>query len=357
LYPVRHFFARLPLLAAATAAVSACDIPTDLPRGWDTEWLVEASSTTVSVAQLLPTGIGVSGDGSAFTLNVSPVTFTRTLAGLCPPCATLHGATVPKPAFQHTVNGAAPLPAGGVLSDGRIVLTIVNGLTFDPLRPSVTARGSLTLVLRSGATPPGGAVIGTLLVSGADTALPPGGSITRQIDLAGRVVADRITVEATFDSPAGDPVRIDANSGLTVTAAPTQLAVSSTTLRVDGKQVSSGESVVDLTDTDGFVRDHVKRGALELTLTNPFEITGTLTLRIASRTATILKAVELAPGTTEREVTFTQEELRRMFGSELAVSVSGAVWGPAGGVVVTPRQNLGVTANLRVVVGTVEERP
>jgi hypothetical protein len=341
--------------------VTACDIPTDLPRGWDTEWLVEASSTTVPVTQLLPTGVSFGADRTTFAVTVSPVTFTQTLAGLCPPCAALHGATVPKPAFQHTFNGAATLPAGVAsvtLSSGRVDVTIVNGLTFDPIRPSATARGSLTLTLRSGT-----AVVGTpLVIDGTDTALPPGGSVTRSLDLVPGIrdrpastITERVTVDVTIDSPAGDPVRIDANSRITVTATPVGLAVSSTNLRIDGRQIRSGESIVDLTDIDGFVRDHVKRGALVLTVTNPFDITGTLTLRIASSTTTILKAIELAPGTTQREVAFTQEELRRLFGSELAVSASGAVWGPAGGVVVTPRQTLAIDASLRVVIGPVEE--
>jgi hypothetical protein len=338
----------LTALGAATAA--ACDLPSDLPRGWDTEFQVGATRSTLHVTQLLPNGIAQGTDRGLFTLTVPAATFNLSLGALCSACAVAHGLTVPKPAFQSTLGGAVPLPPGvgsASVMGGQLAVTLTNQLGFDPLRPSASARGSLTLTLRSAS-----AVIGSpVTITGAAAAFPPGASLTRQLDVPGARLTDRIIAELTFDSPLGDPLTLDATQRVVVTTSASQLAVGSANVRVAGKQVTTAESLFDLRDLDGFVRDHAKSGSLLLIVTNPFEITGTLTLRINSPTSTIFKPVLLGPGTQRPEIELTREELRRIVGAELAVGAAGAAWGPDGGVPVTPRQSLTIDSTLRLVMG------
>jgi hypothetical protein len=343
----------LGLAAAAMLVAAACDLPSDLPRGWDTEFQIEATRSTLPVTQLLPTGISMGTDRASFTLALAPVTFDLSLATLCSACPGVHGQTVPKPAFDSTLTRAVPLPsdvASTTLAAGRADVTLTNQLGFDPLRPGAGARGSLTLKLKSGNTVLGMPVV----IDGSASAFPPGGSVTRPFDLTGVTVTDPLTVELRLDSPVGDPVTVNTSGRLVVAVSGSQLAVASANVRVTGKQVVSGESVFDLRDMDGYVRDHLKRGSLLITVVNPFDVTGTLTLRVGSPTATIFKPVALSAGTQQSEVEFTPDEVRRLVGSELAVSVQGAVWGPAAGVLVTPRQVLSIDAVLRVTLGPLD---
>ena len=315
---------------------------------------MEATRSTLPVTQLLPTGIAQGTDRGMFTLSVPAATSNLSLGAMCSACAVASGLTVPKPAFQSTLSNPVPLPVdvrAASIAGGQLEVTLTNQLGFDPLRPSASARGSLTLTVRSG-----GVVVGApVTISGNANALPPGSSLTRQLDVSGATVTDLILVELTFDSPSGDPVTLDATrQRLVVTTAASQLSVGSANVRVAGRQVTTGESVFDLRDMDGFVRDHLKRGSLLLVVSNPFEITGTLSLRISSPTSTILKPVLLGPGTQRREIEFTQGELRRIVGAELAVAASGAVWGPDSGVAVNPRQSLTIDSTLRVVMGPLQ---
>jgi hypothetical protein len=302
------------------------------------------------VAQLLPNGLSPAADRAAFTVALGPASFEPTLGSFCPACSTLDGQTLPKPAFQSTLALAVPLPSGvtsAALASGRLDVALTNQLGFDPLRPGAGARGSLTLTLRGGSTVLGAPVV----IHGSDAALSDGGSVSRTLDLAGTTLVSPLTLEVAFDSPAGDPVTLDAARRLTVTIVGSRLEAASAKVRVSGKPVASGESTFDLSDLGDFLRDQLKRGALQLTVANPFDVTGTLTLRMATPTTTILEPVVLGPGTQERQVELTREELRRIVGSEVVVSVSGSLWGPDAGVTVTPAQVLAIDAKLRVVLG------
>src|SRR5438045_3814213 len=131
----------------ALALVAACDIPTHAPN-WDMTWNVPSKSTSLSVSAILPNGVSVTPNGSAFQVNVAPVTITRTLGADCPACAAANGKTVAKPAFTSSGNGSTTLPAGltsATLIGDTLIVTITNGLNFDPIRPGGGATGTLTI--------------------------------------------------------------------------------------------------------------------------------------------------------------------------------------------------------------------
>jgi hypothetical protein len=84
----------------ALAALAACDVPTAAPI-YDTLWNVPGKSTSISVNGLLPTGVQISQDNSAFQVAASPAVsvITRQLGQDCSACLVAGGQTIPKPAF------------------------------------------------------------------------------------------------------------------------------------------------------------------------------------------------------------------------------------------------------------------
>lgn len=337
-------------LTIPITALTACAFPTEIPQV-DQRWIVPAQSTSISVGSLVPSGVSIVQDSSAFTIAIAPTSVTRALSADCAQCAAANGTTAPKPAFAATVGVNSPLPAdiaSATLASGTLTLAFRNNYNFDPIRPSATANGYVVTTVSSGAT-----IIGKDSVNGATTALPSGGTLTRDIALAGTLSSgSQITVTVTVSSPAGDPILIDASRTMVVTATPTNLRVPSASVTVANRQVSSS-IVASLSDVDETVRTHVTGGALVLDIVNPFTVTGTITVQFsAPGISTITKTISLTSGTTHPSVPLTQAELRSLFGHDVTVSFNGPVSGTAGPVTITPRQAFIVTSRLDVSVHT-----
>jgi len=337
--------------AVALASSGGCDLPSGLPSGWDTEFQLETSAVRVTVAQLLPGAISLAPGGAAFVVDVAPVAFGASLLELCPvACAAGVGSTTPKPAFQGSLRGEAPLPdavVSGTVAAGRVRVSVTNRLGFDPLRPSAAARGRMTLTLRSGGVQIGQSVV----VEGASQAFPPGAVLHRELNVSGAFVAGPIAVEVAVDSPAGDPVLIAQGSSLDATATPLDVRVASATVAVQGRLLTSAEVDIDLSSVGDAVRDRVKRGSMRVSIANPFLVSGTLTLRLSTSNVTVVKPLVLAPGTTEVVVPLGREELRALLGRRVALQLSGAVWGFGAGVLVAPPDAVSAVSRLHFVMG------
>lgn len=336
-----------PLLLLLAAG---CDFPTGLPK-WDTQWLVPVRSTSFTVAQLLPTTVTTTADNSAFVVAVAPITIARSLATLCSACVAANGQVVAKPAFTTTVSDTLRLPAdvaAATLAGGTVTVSITNGLNFDPIRPSATQRGSLTLTLTSGS-----ATVGTLTLNGATDALAPSSTTTRSVTLAAGVpIAGRIAAVLAVSSPAGDPVRIDAGESFSVTVTPQTVRVSDVTVAVSGKSVAIQPVELKVNDIDQSLIDRVRAGALVLNIVNPFGVTGTLNLTIAGPGVTIRKQVQLGTGATTQRVPFTTDEIKSILGRS---GVTFAATGPVSSaqpVKVTPSQAVQVNAQLELTLGS-----
>ncbi len=345
---VRLRRAPVPLLLLALAG--GCDFPTSLPR-WDTQWLVPVRSTSVTVGQLLPAGVSTSPDGSAFLVTMAPLTISRSLGELCSACTVLNGATVPKPAFTATVSDTLRLPsdvAGATLDVGTMPATISNGLGFDPIRPSATARGTVQLTLPSGLYTAGG-----LTLDGATDSLPAFSTSTRAISLAGGVaISGKIAAVLAVNSPAGGTVRIDTNQRFGVTMSPQAVRVLSVNVLVNGKSVSIQPVELNVGDIDQSLVERVRGGALVLHLVNTFNVTGTLTMTITGPGVTIRKPVQLGTGVTTQRVPLTEQELQSILGrSGVSLTASGAV-NATQPVVLTPKSSVQVTAQLELTLGS-----
>lgn len=335
-----------PFGIALLALASACELPTSVPQ-LEQRWIVPAQSTRIAVTDLLPGGVGILPDSSAFTVSVPAVSVSRALSQDCAACAAANGTTVAKPAFTAIGSASSTIPAGIVsatLTGGTLQLTAANNYTFDPLRPSATARGyAVTIVTNNGVQ------IGKDSVNGADVALPPGGTLTRNIALSGVVTSNApAVVEVTLFSPAGDPVQMDASRTMVMRGIPSGITVATARISVSNESVSS-VTTFDLSDIDESVTKRVDAGALQLDVENPFNVAGTLTMQFASvGLPTITKSLSLVAGTSHPTISFTQTEIQQLLGHSVTLTISGPVSSTGGPVAVSPKQAVVVTTRLDI---------
>jgi len=327
------------------AGVSACDIPTSMPR-WETTWITPSEETSVSVVELLPAGLSVNNDTSAFVLTIDPVNDAFALSefcgGACPPVT----ATVPKPAFSGTVSTVAPIPAAiqsAEIEGGTIDIELVNGFDFDPLRPGVNAdSGSISITIRSG-----NALVASAMVDGGNQALPPGATLALELDFVPSTLTGDLSVELTLVSPAGDVTTLNPNDALGITIQSDGVLVSEAVVALSGQSIEGVETELDLEDVD--LEDRINGGSIFLDIENPFGATGNLSLLFDFPSgADIVKPVALAAGSSTVQVDFTEAEIERLIGETTTMVISGTVNG--GNVTIQPDMEIVIGARLRLVV-------
>jgi hypothetical protein len=331
---------RVALLVACAGFV-ACDIPTASPR-FIPRFLISAAETALPVAQVLPSSVTIAVDGEAFAVGVPGVTFDRSLAQLCPSCPPAAG-PFPKPAFTAELAGATSLPsdvASAQLASGVLAVRVENRLGFDPIRPSPTARGRLTLEVTAA-----GRVLGSALVAGEEQALAHGESVTRAIPLEAGTLSGPITVRVMVESPAGDPITPASDARLIVELQPATVLVSEGVVHVPARAVEVESRTIDLTGVDATVRDRVRGGAVVLLVENPFAITGRLRLRLAASASSVEREIGIGTGT--QRVPLTGDELRSLLGDRIEVSAAGPI-DAASGVRVRPDDRITLLARLEV---------
>lgn len=334
------------LATVSVGALGACKIPTDAPAS-DMRWVVPAQTTRIAVDKYLPAGVTVAPDSSGFLVSVPGATVTRTLGQDCAPCTAANGLTAPKPAFVGAASISTTVPsdiASATITSGALAITVQNNYTFDPLRPSPSngVYGYAVIIASNGNT-----VIGKDSINGATTPMPSGGTLSRTLPLSGSVTGSQpVTISVTINSPAGDPVFIDASRTITVSVAAQSLKVASANVVVANKSVTSTSSV-DFSGIDQTIINHVLSGTLLLTVSNPFAATGTLTVTLTPQGgAPIGRSIQLATGASTPSITFSQAELRSLLGHLVTVSYTGTVNGTSGSVNVSPKQAVVVQARL-----------
>ncbi|MES2178455.1 MAG: hypothetical protein V4550_11405 [Gemmatimonadota bacterium] len=333
---------------AGVAAIAACTIPTDAPVT-DVRWVVPSQTQRIAVANLLPSGVSILADSSGFTVTAAtPAPTVRALSQDCASCVAANGLTAPKPAFIASASMTTTLPSdisSATLTGGTLNVVITNNYTFDPIRPNPiagTPTGFAVITISNGST-----VLGKDSVNGATTAIPAnGGSLNRNIALAGTITGTApVTVSVTLNSPAGEPVLIDASRTIIASATPQNLRVASANIAVTSKSVSS-TSTIDLSSVDSTIIRKVQSGTLLMTVANPFAVTGTLTVNLTPAGGSVItKSVALATGNSTPSITFTQTEIQRLLGHSVSISYTGTVTG-TGSVNVSPKQAVVVQTRL-----------
>lgn len=336
------------LALAALASFAACDlpIPTSAPS-YDTEWNIPGKSTTISVNTLLPGGVTATGDNSAFQINVSPSTstFSRHLGQDCSACGLANGLTVPKPPFTGVGSETFALPStltSATLVKDTLRVAVKNGFNFDPIRPSASARGYVVIRVMSGAT-----LIGRDSVDGTTLPLAPGDSLVRKIPLSGTITgASGIVVSATINSPLGDPVPVDTSRSISVTGSIGTFYVSSAQVNVAAQPITAAPSSLDLSSVDPSISKRANGGSLLLTVSNPFNVTGNLSVIFTGGAYTITKQLALTNGSSTPTLVFTKNELQALLGWNVSIGYSGTVAGSS--VTVAPGQVVSVSSRLQI---------
>ena len=341
-----QFSRRTGLSLVALASLAACDVPTELPQ-YTTVWSVPAQTTSIAASSFLPTGVTAMLDNSAFVVSMSPSTstITRQLGQDCPACVTSNGTTTAKPSFAgggtSNLTFAANV-ASALLVRDTLTVTITNGFNFDPIRPSATARGSLVVTVKSGAT-----TVGRDTIDGSTMSLPAGAKLVRKIPLSGTVTgANGLQIVTMLTSPAGDPVAIDMSQPLTVTGSSGPLFVANAQVNLVSQTVSAAPTELDLSGIDSTITKHADSGSLLLAVDNPFAATGTLTVSFIGGAFPITKSVALATGKSSPSINFSKSEINALFGHQLSVTLSGAVSG--NGITVAPGQGVSVASHLLI---------
>ena len=285
-------------LLITLAALSGCDVPTTAPL-IDVRWVFPIEDQSISVVELLPGNVTVSG--GSFQVGVDPFSLDQTLGVLCAACAALNLQNVPTPAFNLVYNEIGSLGTdvvSVVMESGLISLGIQNDLGFDPIRPAVARPGTMTITVYDGDVT--GRVLGGTVLDGATDALPNGMLTTIPITLAPGTVTPTILTVIDVNSPLGDTnVLINVNNSLNIAVTVGPILVSSATVNVDGLTVDIAEQQLDLEDIDEDIVLNVQEGSLILDVQNPFEVAIRLVVEIGGGDI-ICEGVDPPPCTLKR---------------------------------------------------------
>lgn len=336
------------IILLAGLGLVACDIPTEPPR-WEQTWVLPAERLAISVAELVPPTVDLAEDGTVFRFTTSPVAVAATLAEMCGPCVQLDGTTVTKPEFTATLSAVSPLPEdllAAMLAGGQVELVLEHNLAFDPLRPSAdpSRRGYLLLSVTSD-----GALVADDSISGDDTAFPAGTPLTASLPIQAVAVAGALELEIRIHSPEGDATRIGASDTLGVTMPATVVDVSEVTVRVADLELGATTTALDFA-VDDWMLDRIRRGALRFQVQNPFDLTGTLEIRLDTGSRTIERTVSVEPGDFSRRIDLSGAELLDIMGAaSVTVTTAGNLSAAGDALTVTPTQELVLEPSFEVV--------
>jgi hypothetical protein len=333
-----------PVLAAALA-LTACDFPTALPR-FEPRFVMPIDSTAIRVSELLPAGVIRHGHHLRAQPRTGehPEVAGRYVRHALPVAA---GRVAPKPAFSYSFATPLALPAdisGAVLSNGSVEVSASHTFDFDPLRPQGSTRnGTLTIIVRSGGRQIGSAIM--------DQPFPRHTQVVRTVGITPGDLDGDIDVQLILDSPAGDPVMIDNAAHVHVTARPGALHVAEVRAVVRERTVAMQPLVVDLSGVDDDIRWRARSGALVLRLSNPFDVSGELQLKLYSPQsgADYNFPVVIAPGETTQRIELTWDEMYRILGFQVNVSLAGPVSGGGGTITLRPGQVISLSSRLELV--------
>jgi hypothetical protein len=348
-------------LLVAVGVLAACDIPTDNPK-LEQKWTFPLSELEVGVAELLPDGVELTTDSSAFLVTIDGIEFHDSLGGLCAQCEGLDGLTVPKPYFDGSFSETFPFPEdveSAVIDEGVVEVVAENGFGFDPLRPPGGETGSVTLELRDGG--PMGPVLDQVVIDGDNTGFGPGTSLTRELEYSGPV-SSSLAVTMTVVSPVGGPepgnwVPIELSDQVRVEVNPSPVEVSSAEIHVDNQVFLLPDTDLDVEDVQQSLVDRIQTGSLHVSVVNPWSVGATLTLEIdgpsIAEPLVYVTRLPASPSATV-EVEFSQEDLQTFLGqADVVIGGQGTVEQGTGTVTLLPTQIMAMetTLDLTLVIG------
>jgi hypothetical protein len=138
-----------------------------------------------------------------------------------------------------------------------------------------------------------------------------------------------------------------------VTATPFEMRSGGGVIQVTNRSVTSSVEDLSLGDLDEGISDRVKSGGLRLTTTNPFNVTGSISVTIAGAgIPSIVRTITIDPGTRVQRVAYSGAELRSILGREgVQLSISGSITSPSGGTKVRPTDVIDIASRIELTVG------
>jgi hypothetical protein len=339
------------VLVVAGSVLTSCNIPSEAPN-WDTRWIVPAEDVAIEVSEFLPDEVILTPDGTAFTVEVDTFSFSQSLGEACPVCSALHDSTVLKPAFNTSLEGSSDLPER-VLSfeviQANPQIYVTNGFGFDPIRPEGGNPGYLLLRFYTGAK--GQKLVDEIRVDGADVSFPPGSTLNRSFSVQDDTIETLVRAELVINSPAGDSVLVDTSASIKVFIEPETILIASAKIEVADEAFSADPVELDVEDIEDDMVDHIRSGAFDLFVENPFAVALNFDIRITGPFPDIAKQVHFsdAVASTSR-VEFTQEELQTFLGQPGALLEGSGTVSAADTTTVTPQDTLRVDTRLDAVI-------
>jgi hypothetical protein len=334
----------------AAIGLAACDFPTEAPS-WEQTWVVPAEGVVVSVAELLPAAVTLNPEGTAFRASLSPIQISTSLEEMCPACVAFEGMVAPKPEFSEVLGASSSLPAelvAAVLAGGALDVALSHTFSFDPLRPSAdpgSQRGHIVIAVTSN-----GAIVARDSISGHDRAFPSGLALGTSLAIAPVTVTNTMDLEIRIYSPAGDDTQIRTADTLGVSMAATVLSISEATIQATQLELTPTTTSMNF-DLDEEMIERVQRGALRLEVHNPFQMTGSLSLRFQMGQGAVERSMTVQPGTFSRRIEFSGPELRDILGAgDVDLIASGTIEASGGTLTLTPTQEMVLNASFELVI-------
>lgn len=334
----------LTLLALTGAAAAACDYPTSPPM-WEQTWVVPGETIALSVAELLPDGVSLNEDTSAFVTEAPDASITVTLGDMCGgDCTLFDGQVAPKPAFGDTLTTSTALPAdlvSATLAGGSFDVVMAHDFDFDPLRPSsdpAAERGYVGITVRSA-----GNVVADTTISGEDHAFPTGTTLSTPVAIRPVDVSNSLAIEVRIYSPAGDETTIESSDTLGVRLSSSIVEIAEATVVASSLVLDPTSTTMSLggLDAESPPLEQIQSGALRFRIENPFAVAGTMSVEFQLPDGAIQRDLDIAEGSYSARIEFTGDELRRILSSdEVSIVTSGTATAPDGTITVTPRQEL-----------------
>lgn len=324
------------LAAACGAAVAGCDLPTRIPS-WDVGVRVLTIRDSIAVPDYRPASAHLEAGRFVFPDGSSGLRVEA--RSHCPECVRSPGRRGRYPAFEEVTT--APVELGeefvsAELVGGTLRVVATHDFPYTLLRSDEGETGSIVLRLVDGRT---GDVLVSETVTGAEDPFSPGGDapLVLEVPLAGVTVTPDVHAELAIHSPGSgaDTLRIlDPARAVEATISVTGLAARSVTVQ---RPAVRFEGPAYRVEVDEAVRDKasdaILRATARVTVEQPFAVAGELVLgffasessatREDGRPVTA-KAVSLAQGTVEADLTLSDEEVRSLLaGPEFFIRPAG----------------------------------
>jgi hypothetical protein len=350
---------RAVLLGLALSAL-ACDVVSfvsDPKPIFEQTWNLPSSKTAISVAKIVPNNVSVyitpgsnPPDTSAFLLNINNTVFLRRVGDDCPSCQALNGTNAVKPAFILAAGNSSSLGTdvlSGAMLGATVDYSVVNNLSFDPIRVRALSdpnQGYMIILVHSGSL-----VLGRDSLNGATTSFAAGSTLSRSLQLTTGTIVGVISVDVTINSPQGDHLEfINANGTVNTTAAYSNLRTGNVRVNVTSKSVNNQPDTVDLKGLDKTITKHVVSASFDMGFDNPWPVSGSLNVNfdyappLSVAKTTPLPAGVTPPATQVERLSFTGDEMQKLFGNEVLLNMNGVVNSPVP-ITVTPKQSVLIT--------------